>query len=106
MPWAADLAPREQAVTSVQSIHLGFLGGRPFVAKTPDYRGWICLDFLGFSRPNLDLSMGYVEKAWKIFSRASPPNVSGAATGGYGFGRRKRRIAHKASLTYILIFQQ
>jgi hypothetical protein len=76
-----------------------------FVAKTPDYAAWICLDFLGFSRPNRDLSIGYVEKAWKIFSRASPPNVSGAATGGYGFGGRKRRIAHNASLSYFLIFR-
>jgi hypothetical protein len=27
--------------------------------KGPDYEGWISLDFLGFSRQNLDLSMGY-----------------------------------------------
>ena len=38
---------------------LGFLGSSPFAAKTPDYEGWKSLDFLGFSRPNRDLSMGY-----------------------------------------------
>jgi hypothetical protein len=28
-------------------------------AKTLDHEGWISLDFLGFSRPNRDFSMGY-----------------------------------------------
>jgi hypothetical protein len=30
-----------------------------FAAKTPISSYWISLDFLGFSRPNLDLSVGY-----------------------------------------------
>jgi hypothetical protein len=38
---------------------LGFLGPRRFAAKTIADRGWKSLDFLGFSRPNRDLSMGY-----------------------------------------------
>ena len=40
-------------------VRLGFLGPRRFAAKTPIY--WLLdfLDFLGFSRPNRDLSMGY-----------------------------------------------
>jgi hypothetical protein len=40
-----------------------------FAAKTPVYGYWIRLDFLGFSRPNQDLSMGYAAKTRKIFSR-------------------------------------
>jgi hypothetical protein len=42
-----------------------------FAAKTPDYEGWIFLDFLGFSRPKRDLSMGYEEKSRKVFSQAA-----------------------------------
>jgi hypothetical protein len=38
-----------------------FLVGRRFVTKTPGYEGWISLDLLGFSRPNLDFSKGYEE---------------------------------------------
>ncbi|HEY6518817.1 MAG TPA: hypothetical protein VIZ19_05545, partial [Roseiarcus sp.] len=45
-----------------------FLGSGCFAAKTADYEGWISLDFLGFSRPNLDLSMGYAEKTAESFS--------------------------------------
>jgi hypothetical protein len=37
-----------------------FLGPSPFAAKALAYEGWIVLDFLGFSRQDLDLSMGYV----------------------------------------------
>jgi hypothetical protein len=33
--------------------------------KTPDYEGWISLDFLGFSRPNRDFSMGYARSSWR-----------------------------------------
>jgi hypothetical protein len=33
--------------------------------KTPDYEGWISLDFLGFSRPNRDFSMGYAKSSWR-----------------------------------------
>ena len=38
---------------------LGFLGPGCFATMTPDYDSRICFDFLGFSRQNLDLSMGY-----------------------------------------------
>jgi hypothetical protein len=37
---------------------LGFLGSPRFPAKTPDFEAWKSLDFLGFSRPNRDFSMG------------------------------------------------
>ena len=45
--------------TLARSIRLDFLGPGRFAAKTPDSEGWISLDFLGFSRQNLDFSMGY-----------------------------------------------
>jgi hypothetical protein len=38
---------------------LGFLGPWSFRCEDPAYEGWISLDFLGFSRPNLYFSMGY-----------------------------------------------
>jgi hypothetical protein len=47
---------------------LGFLGTAPFAAKTQDYEGWKSLDFLGFSRPNRDLSMGYARFSEKFIS--------------------------------------
>jgi hypothetical protein len=52
------------------SIPLDFLGSRPFRYKGPDSEGWISLDFLGFSRPNLYLSMGYAGFRGKQISRA------------------------------------
>jgi hypothetical protein len=36
-----------------------FLARGSFAVKTPDHEGLISLDFLGFSRSNLDISMGY-----------------------------------------------
>jgi len=47
-----------------------FLGCGCFVLKTPSQGGWKSLDFLGFSRPNLDLSMGYERFSRIIFRRA------------------------------------
>src|SRR5271163_2141911 len=47
-----------------------FLARGCFAAKTPDHVGWISLDFLGFSRPNRDFSMGYAGFSGKNFSRA------------------------------------
>jgi hypothetical protein len=46
------------------TIHpgLGFLGASPFRYESPDFGGWISLDFLGFSRANRDFSMGYADK--------------------------------------------
>ena len=47
---------------------LGFLGPGRFAAKTPADECWIVLDFLGFSRQNLDFSMGYEDFSGKNFS--------------------------------------
>jgi hypothetical protein len=53
------------------------LADGPFAAKTPDYERWILLDFLGFSRANLALSMSYEdfprEKILAPFSAAEAP---------------------------------
>jgi hypothetical protein len=38
-----------------------FLDGRHLAAKAPSQGGWISLDFLGFSRQNLYLSIGYAD---------------------------------------------
>jgi hypothetical protein len=46
------------------------LGYRRFTVKTPDFGYWISLDFLGFSRPDRDLSMGYEDTSEKVFSAA------------------------------------
>jgi hypothetical protein len=54
----------------VRSMRLGFLGPSYFAAKPPDYAYWILLDFLGFSRPNRDFSMGYAGFSTDVFSQA------------------------------------
>ena len=48
-----------------------FLAPGHFAAKTPADECWIVLDFLGFSRPNLDFSMGYEAFSGKNFSLSS-----------------------------------
>jgi hypothetical protein len=55
--------------------YMGFLGACPFPAKTPADEGWISLDFLGFSRPNRDLSEGYAGKSADNFSWRFPRTV-------------------------------
>src|ERR1700722_1627061 len=45
-----------------------FLAPGHFAAKTPADECWIVLDFLGFSRPNPDFSMGYEAFSGKNFS--------------------------------------
>jgi hypothetical protein len=59
---------------------LDSLGAWLFRCEDPDNEGWISLDFLGFSRPNLDFSMGYVGfLAEENFSRSF---AAGAAAPG------------------------
>jgi hypothetical protein len=50
-----------------------FLADGCFAAKTPDYEVWISLDFLGFSRQNRDVSMGYAEITPEEFSSRFSP---------------------------------
>jgi hypothetical protein len=63
-------------------VNLGCLGTGQFSAKTKDFRYWILLDFLGFSRLERDFSMGYTAFSGKDFSKALL----------YGVGAPERRI--------------
>jgi hypothetical protein len=81
-----------------------FLKRRLFAAKTLDFGGWICLDFLGFSRQDLDLSMGYTRFPADNFSSRFWRRETAVETAAPRFGMRKGRIVHGASLLQFLIF--
>jgi hypothetical protein len=51
------------------------LGARRFGSKTPAKACWISLDFLGFSRQNRDLSMGYAGFSLENFSSGFLPLI-------------------------------
>jgi hypothetical protein len=69
-----------------------FLAGGYFAAKTPDYEGWISLDFLGFSRQNRDLSMSYEEITTEEFSSRFSRDGKTRRNGRVIKEMRKRRI--------------
>ena len=81
-----------------------FLAAGHFAAKTPADACWIVLDFLGFSRPNLEFSMGYEAFSGKSFSLSLSAGAERRGTGACGLSLRKGRIVHGASLIYFLIF--
>ena len=82
-----------------------FLAPRHLALETPVFGGWKSLDFLGFSRPNLDLSMGYARfSREKFFARLFPWRRHDAATGAAVEAIRKRGIVHGVSLPRLLIF--
>jgi hypothetical protein len=83
-----------------------FLVRRLFAAKTPDYEGWISLDFLGFSRSNQDFSMGYADKARRIFPRAFVVAKEPSETVSPRFGMRKGQTAHGGKFNLISDFLQ
>jgi hypothetical protein len=56
-----------------------FLAHGPLTAKALVYEGWKSLDFLGFSRPNRDFSMGYADFSLKEISRALLPTTAASA---------------------------
>src|ERR1700729_1238287 len=64
------LAPSRQPAATVGPVDpfWVFLAPGHFAAKTPADECWIVLDFLGFSRSNLDFSMGYEDFTGKNFS--------------------------------------
>ena len=64
---------------------------------------WISLDFLGFSRPNRDFSMGYAERTSESFSCSLFRPEQTALTVS---GMRKRRIVHGGKLNSISDFLQ
>jgi len=69
----------------VRSIRIWvFLDGRRFTTKSTLGAigfSWIFLDFLGFSRPNLDFSIGYTGFSAKKISRALLWRRGAAGTG-------------------------
>jgi hypothetical protein len=81
-----------------------FLARGRFAAKTPAYEPWISLDFLGFSRPDRDFSMGYADFSGKNFSPSFSAGTEAPEREPHGLGMRKRRIVHGSSLPRFLIF--
>jgi hypothetical protein len=57
------------------------LAGGSFAVKSPEKEGWISLEFLGVSRSNRDLSMGYTDFSGKKFSWAFDPGGEVVETG-------------------------
>ena len=74
------------------------LARRRFAAKHPEHGVWISLDFLGFSRPNRDLSMGYEGFSAKNFSSRFFRSVRSVPMGTRSHGDAEGRTVHGASL--------
>jgi hypothetical protein len=104
MEWASLLsAAADPATPSLVAPDLGFLGSSRFAAKTPDFGGWILLDFLGFSRENLDLSIGYADFSQFFlfpFLATDPPERRSP------FGARKGRSCSSAQPNPLRIFRK
>jgi hypothetical protein len=83
---------------------LGFLETGLFPRESKEFSYWILLDFLGFSRPNLDLSMGYEDFRGENFSRALSPRHKTHWDGRRRSSHAAGRIVHGAILTRFLIF--
>ena len=66
--------------------------------------GWISLDFLGFSRPNRDFSMGYTGFSRKNISRPFSAASRGAGTVACGRGHAEGQDWPWGSLPRFLIF--
>jgi hypothetical protein len=83
-----------------------FSGRGRLAVKTPIYDYWIFLDFLGFSRPNRDFSMGYAGFSQEDFASRSVRDVTGVTTAGLALGMRKGVVAHGLELTVVSDFLQ
>jgi hypothetical protein len=83
---------------------LRFLETSRFRRETQAFGGWFSLDFLGFSRSNLDLSMGYTKFSTENFCSRFCGRETTVETAGPRFGMRKGRVVHGASLLEFLIF--
>src|SRR6185437_1499161 len=82
-----------------------FLAPGRLAAKTLVSGCWISLDFLGFSRPNRYISMGYAGFPLKNFSLAFFPSaVLMLRRGSPILVVRKGKLVHGASLPYFLLF--
>ena len=69
--------------------NLGFLDCRRFALEAYDSKGWIPLDFLGFSRANRDLSIGYEDFSGSFFSSRFCRRKSARETAAHDFGMRR-----------------
>jgi hypothetical protein len=86
------------------SVRLGFLGRAPFCFKDHVYEDWISLDFLGFSRPNRDLSISYTRFSAEKFFSSFCLTFEAPAGAPAVVVIRKAKIAHRVSLIWLLIF--
>jgi hypothetical protein len=89
-----------RAVTLAGQSVWVFFACRRFAAKTRADEGWILLDFLGFSRPNLDFSMGYTDLRRKKFFTRLVADVS-AGRRPASLSARGRVVAHGLKLIVI-----
>ena len=84
---------------------LDFLGWSTFPEKAWLTGYWISLDFLGFSRPNLDFSMGYVGFSGIKISRALPRRET-PGTGAHALADAEGGIGHGDELSPTSDFTQ
>src|ERR1700722_19339930 len=87
---------RALAGGGARSIWIVLSPGR-LATKTPIDSYLSSLDFLGFSRSNLGLSMGYTRFSRKKFSSGFSPAFEARGRNGTVLTVRKRRIAHRQS---------
>jgi hypothetical protein len=101
---AGSSTPPYSARLIKRPIRLDFLGPGRFAREIQIYGYWKSLDFLGFSRPNRDLSMGCAGfSREEFFSPLLPRRAAGtrdAATEAV----RMHRIIHEASLAQFRLF--
>jgi hypothetical protein len=81
-----------------------FLVRRGFGSKTPLKAYWNSLDFLGFSRPNRDFSMGCAGKPRSVFSWRISLASAALEQGSWSLGASKAESLIGQSLTLLLIF--
>jgi hypothetical protein len=99
----ARLVQRRPGTGSGASIWIFLALGR-LSAKTAVSGCWISLDFLGFSRPNRDISMGYAGFSLKNFSLALFPSAVFTLRRGPNFGFAKGQTCSWARAYPIFCF--
>jgi hypothetical protein len=85
---------------------LDCLGPWPFGCENPILRYWISLDFLGFSRSNRDLSMGYTDLSGRNFFSRFSPSVRDAATGTHSRGHAEAQDCSSGKFNHISGYPQ
>jgi hypothetical protein len=99
------LAPSRRRAPFVDPVWV-FLERARFAAKTLGFGGWKSLDFLGFSRPNRDLSMGYTGFPRKFFPRAFCPMGRCAGRGADARGHAETQDCLWGKLSLVSDFLQ